>query len=196
MSVYFSPFVRQMQFGSLHERLHLHARRVRPALGDGDDPSIQSFVSCCSSNVHPFLQDPVFQGHLSGSFSRLHHDSWHGWNAFWGSLSLEVTNVILHHLSLHRTNCTTMHQCWLLTGLVAHNLHTNSSNVICIFGGMFHCTPSCANASLNSAFAFVSARVLPFPANALTVSQPVNSSFQVMLCTHLVQRMLSRLRYQ
>ena len=38
-------------------------------------------------------------------------------------------------------------------------------------------TPSCANASLNSAFAFhiVSAQILPFPANALTVSQPVKA---------------------
>ena len=80
--------------------------------------------------------------------------------------------MILHHLSLHRTNCTTM---LVVTGLVTHNLHTNSSNVTCKFGGRFHCTPSCTNASLNSAFAFVSARVLPFLANALTVSQPVKA---------------------
>ena len=64
-----------------------------------------------------------------------------------------------------------------VAGLVAHNLHTNSSNFTCKFGGRFHCTPSCANASLNSAFAFniVSARILHFPANALTVSLPVKA---------------------
>ena len=73
MTVHFSPFVRQMQFGSLHERLHLQARRVSTALGT-EDPSTQLMLSCCSSS---FLQDPVFPGHLSGSLSRLHLDSWH-----------------------------------------------------------------------------------------------------------------------
>ena len=65
----------------------------------------------------------------------------------------------------------------LVAGLVAYNLHTNTSKLTCKFGVRFHCTPSCANASLNSAFAvnIVSARVLSFPANALTVSQPVKA---------------------
>ena len=101
-----------MQFDRWHERLHLQARRVSSALGAGD-PSIQSIVSCCSSSFHPFLQDPVFPDHLSGSFSRLQLDSWHGWYPFWDSLDMEVAGVILHHLSLRRTNCNTMHQCWL-----------------------------------------------------------------------------------
>ena len=35
MSVYFSPFVRQMQFDSWHERLQLQARRVNTALSAG-----------------------------------------------------------------------------------------------------------------------------------------------------------------
>ena len=66
---------------------------------------------------------------------------------------------------------------FLVAGLVAWYLHTHSSNFTCKFGGRFHCIPTCANASLNSAFAFhiVSARILPFPANALTVSQPVKA---------------------
>ena len=65
----------------------------------------------------------------------------------------------------------------VVAGLVAHHLHTNSSNFTCKFGGRFHCTPSCAIASLNSAFAFniVIVQILPFPANALTVSQPVKA---------------------
>ena len=61
--------------------------------------------------------------------------------------------------------------------LVAYNLNTNSSNFTCKFGGSFYGNPSCANASLNSAFAFniVSAWILPFPANVLTVSQPIKA---------------------
>ena len=65
----------------------------------------------------------------------------------------------------------------VVDGLVAHHLHTNFSNFTCKFGGRFHCTTSGANASLNSAFAFniVIVQILPFPANALTVSQPVKA---------------------
>ena len=65
----------------------------------------------------------------------------------------------------------------VVAGLVAYSLQTNSSNLTCKFGGRFHCTPSCANPSLNSAFAFniVTARILPFPANALMASQPVKA---------------------
>ena len=177
MSVHFSPFVRQMQFDSLHERLHSQARRVSPALSAGD-PSIQPIVSCCSSSFHPFLQDPVFPDHLSGSFSRLQLDSWHGWYAFWDSLEMEVADVILHHLSLHRTNGTAMHQSWSRPVL----WHTT-----CIR------TPPTSHANLGNstvgllqavqmlpwiqAFAFniVSARILHFSANALTVSQPVKA---------------------
>ena len=107
MSVHFSPFVRQMQFDSWHERLQLQARRVNTALSAGD-PSIQPIVSCCSSSFHPFLRDPVFSDHLSG-FSRLQLDSWHGWYSFLCSLDMEVYDVILHHVSLQRTNCITMH---------------------------------------------------------------------------------------
>ena len=38
MSVHFSPFVRQLQFDSWHERLHLQVRRVSTALGAGYRP--------------------------------------------------------------------------------------------------------------------------------------------------------------
>ena len=170
MSVHFIPFVRQMQFDSWHERLHLQARRVSTALGAGD-PSIQSIVSCCSSSFHPFLQDPVFPDHLPGSFSRLQLDSWHGWYAFLDSLNVEVTDVILHHLSLRRTkNNASM---LVVARLVAYSFHTNSSNFTCKFGVRFHCTQSCANASLKATFAsnMISVRILPFPTNAPKVSQ-------------------------
>ena len=82
--------------------------------------------------------------------------------------------MILRHISLHRTNGTAMHQCWLWP-VLWHIACIRTPP--CKFGGRFHCTPSCANHSLNSAFAFniVTARILPFPANALLASQPVKA---------------------
>ena len=88
----------------------------------------------------------MFLGHLSGSFSKFQLDSWHGWYACWDSLDIVVADVILYHISLHRTKLIVPQCC--LWPVLWHTtcIRTPSTSHANLDGGST-VIRSCANAS-------------------------------------------------